>query len=57
MNNDRDSNKKIDINIITRIFPTKKGFCIFIKLKNDLKAFIINNLMNIKGEGFFFINY
>ena len=57
MSGDRDFNKKIDIDIIAKISLTEKRFYIFIKLENDSEAFIINNLINIKKEEFFFINY
>ena len=55
MNGDRDFNKKIDINIIIRIFLIKKGFCISIKLRNGLEVFIVNNLMDIEKKGFFLL--
>ena len=57
MSGNKDSNKRININIITRISLTKKGFCIPIKLKNGSKTLIINSLVDMGGEGFFFINY
>ena len=57
MNDDRDSNKEIDIGIIIRIFLVKKGFCVPVKLGNDSEIFIINGLVDIKGKRFFFIDY
>ena len=57
MSGDKDFNKKINIDIIARIFLTKKEFCVSVKLRNDSEALIINNLVNIRREGFLFINY
>ena len=57
MSGDRDFNKGIDICIIVRIFSIEKRFYIPIELKNNLEILTVNNLINIKKEGFFFINY
>ena len=53
MNNNRDFDKKIDINIIIKISLIKKKFCVFIKLRNNLETFIINSLIDIKKKDFF----
>ena len=55
MNGDKDSDKGIDIDIIARISPTKKKFYVPVKLKNDLKALIIDSLVDSKEEGFFLL--
>ena len=43
--------------MIIKISLTEKRFYVLIKLRNDLKAFIVDSLMDIGEEGFFFINY
>ena len=43
--------------MIARIFLTEKGFCVPVKLRNNLEVFTINSLVNMKEKGFLFIDY
>ena len=57
VNDNRNSDKKIDISMIVRISPIKKRFYVFIKLENNLKILTINSLVDTRKKRFFFIDY
>ena len=54
MSDDRDFDERIDIGIIIRIFLIEKKFYVFVKLKNSLEVFIVDNLIDIKKKIFFY---
>ena len=57
MNGDRDFDEVIDISMIARISLTEKRFYVLVELGNGLEALIVDSLVDMEREGFFFIDY